>query len=89
MAGAFNLTAQLNLRGPANVGAVVANIRKQLGSINATVNVQINPTTTRNIGQLNGALRNWGTGVLCRHSPCPSVGLWVLVLPPMRINSAA
>ena len=58
MASAFNLTAQLNLRGPSNVSAIVSNIRRQLGTISTNVNVNINPTTTRNITQLNASLNN-------------------------------
>ena len=53
MAQGFNLTAQLNLRGPTNTRQVVADIRRQLGSINANVNVAINAATTRNINQIN------------------------------------
>lgn len=53
MARGFNLTAQINLQGPANVRQVVAGIRRQLGNINANVNVSINPAVSRNIGQLN------------------------------------
>jgi TP901 family phage tail tape measure protein len=56
MAQGFNLTAQLNLRGPTNTRQVVADIRRQLGSINANVNVAINAATTRNINQINGQL---------------------------------
>ena len=56
MAQAFNLTAQLNLRGPSNIGVIVSDIRKQLGSINANVNVQISSTATKNVTQLNAAL---------------------------------
>jgi TP901 family phage tail tape measure protein len=58
MASAFNLTAQLNLRGPSNVSAIVSNIRRQLGTISANVNVNINPTTTRNVAQLSASLNN-------------------------------
>ena len=57
MAAGFNLTAQLNLRGPSNVGAIVADIRKQLGSITANVNFKINPSATNNVTQLNAALQ--------------------------------
>lgn len=56
MASAFNLTAELNLRGPTNVRQVVSQIRKQIGTIDATVNVKVNPNTTRNVTQLNASL---------------------------------
>jgi hypothetical protein len=41
MASTFNLTAQLNLRGPANIRAVVVNIRRQIGTIDANVNIVV------------------------------------------------
>ena len=63
MAQAFNLTAQINLRGPSNVRQVVSNLRRQLGSVRADVNVNISPTANRavatynaNINRLNGTL---------------------------------
>ena len=56
MAQGFNLTAQLNLRGPTNTRQIVADIRRQLGSINANVNVAISAAATRNINQINGQL---------------------------------
>jgi methyl-accepting chemotaxis protein len=57
MAQAFNLTAQLNLRGPANIKNIVADIKRQLGTVQGTVNFTIDPKTTRNVGQLESALR--------------------------------
>ena len=56
MASAFNLTAQINLRGPANARQIAANIRKQLGSISANVNVNINPKSVKTVAQLNKSL---------------------------------
>lgn len=61
MAQAFNLTAQLNLRGPANIKNIVADIKRQLGTVQGTVNFTIDPKTTRNIGQLESALRTLNT----------------------------
>jgi len=57
MSSAFNLTAQLNLRGPNNVGQIVADIRRQIGTINGDINFRIDPNTTRNVTQLNAGLR--------------------------------
>lgn len=57
MADAFNLTAQLNLRGPNNIKTVVADIRRQLGTVNANLNFRIDPTASNNLARLNGALR--------------------------------
>jgi hypothetical protein len=58
MARAFNLTAELNLRGPSNVRLIVADIRRQLGSITADVDIRVNPATSRNLGALNSTLAN-------------------------------
>lgn len=57
MARGFDLTAEINLRGPSNIRTVVADIRRQLGTIQANVDVQINPATARNLDTLN---RNFG-----------------------------
>lgn len=59
MSTAFNLTAQLNLRGPTNVRNIVSGIRRQLGNITADVNLRIDPAATRNLTQLNTALTNF------------------------------
>lgn len=59
MSTAFNLTAQLNLRGPTNVRNIVSSIRRQLGTISADVNLRIDPAATRNLTQLNTALTNF------------------------------
>lgn len=61
MAQAFNLTAQINLRGPSNIGAIVSDIRNRIGSINASVNLNISPAATTNITRLNAALNNLNT----------------------------
>jgi TP901 family phage tail tape measure protein len=58
MAKGFNLTAEINLRGPANIRTVVADIRRQLGTVSANVNVKVNPASSRNIAGLNQALTN-------------------------------
>jgi TP901 family phage tail tape measure protein len=56
MARGFNLTAELNLRGPANIGAIVSDIRRQLGTVTADVTVRVNPTASQNINTLNQSL---------------------------------
>lgn len=61
MSRGFNLTAEINLRGPTNIRTVVADIRRQLGTVTADVNVRINPSTTRNITALNQALSRLNT----------------------------
>ena len=59
MASGFNLTAQLNLKGPTNVSVIVSDIKKQLGSINASVNLTIAPAAAKNISQLNASLQTF------------------------------
>lgn len=53
MAKGFNLTAELNLRGPANVRQVVSNINKQLKNIKGFVNLTIDPNSAKSIAQVN------------------------------------
>ena len=43
MAQAFNLTAQINLRGPANIKSIAADIKRQLGAIEGNVTFKIDP----------------------------------------------
>ena len=59
MASGFNLTAQLNLKGPTNVSVIVSDIKKQLGSINASVNLTVAPAAAKNISQLNASLQTF------------------------------
>ena len=57
MANAFNLTAQINIRGPANVNKVVSGIQKQLNGLNANVNLGINRNTTKTLAAANKQLQ--------------------------------
>jgi TP901 family phage tail tape measure protein len=57
----FSLTAEINLRGPTNIRPIVNNIRRQLGSINANVNLNINRTTLGSIRQVNTSLGTLNT----------------------------
>ena len=58
MARGFNLTAQLNLRGPSNIKTVVADIRREIGTIDANINLKFDPKVTGNISSLNSALKS-------------------------------
>jgi hypothetical protein len=49
MAKGFNLTAELNLRGPSNIKTVVADIRRQVGSISASITPTINKNSLRSV----------------------------------------
>jgi TP901 family phage tail tape measure protein len=56
MARGFNLTAQINLQGPSNIRTVVANIRRQIGTISSNVNLNIDPASVRTVAGLNSSL---------------------------------
>jgi TP901 family phage tail tape measure protein len=57
MAKGFNLTAQINLQGPSNVNVIVSNIKKQLGTISANVNLKIDPASAKTVASLNSSLK--------------------------------
>lgn len=57
MASQFNLTAQLNLRGPTNVRPIVNQIRKELGEIKADVKFNIDPKASKTIDVTTGKLK--------------------------------
>jgi TP901 family phage tail tape measure protein len=54
----FNLTAQLNIQGPNNLRPVIANIRRQLGTLNTNLNLNIDRNASRNIQNLNNQVNN-------------------------------
>ena len=56
MANKFNLTAELNLRGPANIKTVVAGIRRELNTVTADVKLKIDPAASRNISTITSKL---------------------------------
>jgi len=58
MAQAFNLTAQLNLRGPSNIRQVISDIKKQLGTINADVKFNIDQSSINNTSKLSKSLQD-------------------------------
>ena len=57
MAKSFNLTAELNLRGPANIKNVVAQIKRELGTVNADVKVRIDPSASKDIATITTRLQ--------------------------------
>jgi TP901 family phage tail tape measure protein len=63
MARGFNLTAEINLRGPSNIRTVVADIRRQLGTVTANVDIRINPAAGRTINTLNQSLQRLNTSL--------------------------
>ena len=57
MAQAFNLTAQLNLRGPSNVRQIVSDVKKQLGTITGDIKFNIDPSAINNTTKLSKSLQ--------------------------------
>ncbi len=56
MAQSFNLTAEINLRGPANLKTVVANIKRQLGTIDGDLKLKIDPSAAKSITTVTNRL---------------------------------
>ena len=63
MAKSFNLTANLVLQGPQNIQPVVASIRRQIGSINASVNLKFDPKSIRNASALTSNIQALSTSI--------------------------
>ena len=61
MANAFNLTAQLNLRGPTNIKPIIKGIKSQLGNINANVNLVVAKNSSAQVAKLDASLRKLNT----------------------------
>ena len=51
--GGYNLTVQLNLQGPSNVNQIVNNINRQLGNIQANVNVNLPASVASQLAKIN------------------------------------
>jgi len=57
MARPFNLTAQLNVQGPAGIRPVVQRLRRELSGIKADLKVDISPAAARNASRLNQQIK--------------------------------
>ena len=57
MATPFNLTAQINLRGPTNTRAIASQIRKQLSGLDVKVDVSLKGSASKNIAAINKQLK--------------------------------
>ena len=55
---AFNINAQVILSGPKNIKAVTKNLQKQLGTVKATVRLDIPKNLSKDIGGFNTGLKN-------------------------------
>lgn len=56
MSQAFNLTAQINLQAPSNLKTVVAEIRRELGTVSADVKINISNQSSRSIDNITRRL---------------------------------
>ena len=60
---AFNLTAQLNLVGPTNVKKIAADIRRELSSVDVTVNVKVDPKSLALVNRLSNSVKDLTSGL--------------------------
>ncbi len=61
MAKAFNLTAQINLQGPANIRPIVSNIKKQFSDIKADLKLNIDPKAQTKIASITKGIQGLTT----------------------------
>ena len=58
MAKAFNLTAQINLQGPANIKPIVGKIKRELGSIKTNLDIKFSGKAAKNVDALTKKLKS-------------------------------
>ena len=58
MAAAFNLTAQINLRGPTNTRSIASSIRKQLSNIKVKIDLDMKGSSAKSIATVNKGLQS-------------------------------
>lgn len=63
MAKAFNLTAQINLQGPANIRPIVSNIKKQFSDIKADLKLNIDPKANTKIASITKGIQSLKTSI--------------------------
>jgi hypothetical protein len=56
MSKSFNLTAELNLRGPANIKTIVGDIKRELGTVSTDIKLQIDKKSTNTIDSITKKL---------------------------------
>ena len=54
---AFNLTAQINLRGPSNLKPTVSKIKRELESVKTNLDININPTSIKTLTSIISKLK--------------------------------
>ena len=64
MAKGFNLTAELNLRGPSNLRSIVSNIKSQLNSVSVNIKPTVSKTSIQTIAtDIRSRLNNVSVGI--------------------------
>ena len=58
MARSFNLTAEINLRAPGNLKTVVAEIKRELGTVSANVNLKLDAKAGKSIDTIKNRLES-------------------------------
>jgi len=58
MAKTFNLTAQINLQGPANIKPIVAQIRRELGTINTAIDIKFDTKAAKGVDNLSQKIQS-------------------------------
>lgn len=56
MARSFNLTAEINLRAPGNLKTIVADIRRELGTVSANVNLKLDAKSAKSVSAVKTKL---------------------------------
>jgi TP901 family phage tail tape measure protein len=63
MASAFNLTAQINLRGPANLKAVVSSVKKEFSGITTKIDLKIDPRAEKSIESTSKKMKDLANAI--------------------------
>ena len=63
MASKFNIVAELQLRGPANLNQISKQIQSKLGNVNAKINLRLSAKTSAQIKELSRSLQQLASAV--------------------------
>lgn len=74
MPQAFNITARLQIEGPANLRPAVQQIKQQLGGIGANVQVQVSPASARGVANVNQTVQQLQANLQAVQTQARAVG---------------
>jgi TP901 family phage tail tape measure protein len=91
MAAAFNLTAQINLRGPANIKPIVSKIQKDINNAKIKLNLDVNQNAAKSITSITTRLNNLSKAAISANTNISNlnISLGAMVASLNNINSAA